>query len=114
MVLLIALGARLGFELGQNPMPPVQVAAACFGIVFVLGLAIVRYDAAVALGILLLPVVRTEPAPVDGVLAIVIAVAVVTNRLELRRVPLSMLALCSVFVALNLLGAMDAIESNTA
>ncbi len=68
-----------------------------------LALAIVRYDAAVALGILLLPVVRAEPAPVDAVLAIVIAVSVVTNRLELRRVPLSMLALCSLFIALNLL-----------
>ena len=47
-------------------------------------------------------------------LAIVIAVAAVTNRLELRRVPLSMLALCSVFIALNLLACMEALESNTA
>ena len=57
---------------------------------------------------------RAEPAPVDGVLAIVMAVAAVTNRLELRRVPLSMLALCSIFIALNLLASMEAIESNTA
>ena len=75
-----------------------------------LALAIVRYDWAVALGILLLPVVRAEPAPVDGVLAIVMAVAAVTNRLELRRVPLSMLALCSVFIALNLLASMEAMR----
>ena len=47
-------------------------------------------------------------------LAIVIAVAAVTNRLELRRVPLSMLALCSMFIALNLLACMEAIESNIA
>ena len=38
-------------------------------------------------------------------LAIVIAVSAVTNRLELRRVPLSMLALCSLFIALNLLAS---------
>jgi hypothetical protein len=113
-VLLVVLGAGLGYALATNPLPPLYVAAACVGIVVILGLAIVRYDAAVALGILLLPVVRQEPAPVDGVMAIVIAVAAVTNRLELRRVPLSMLALCSTFIALNLLATMDAIESNTA
>jgi O-antigen ligase len=48
------------------------------------------------------------------VLAIVIAISIVTNRLELRRVPLSMLALCSVFIALNLLASMEALQSNTA
>ena len=48
-------------------------------------------------------------------LAIVIAVAAVTNRLELRRVPLSMLALCSLFIALNLLAsAWRRCESNIA
>jgi O-antigen ligase len=114
LILLLFLGVALGIELGRNPVPPLAVAAACFGIVFVLVLAVVRYDWAVALGVLLLPVVRAEPAPVDGVLAVVMAVTVVTNRLELRRVPLSMLSLCAVFIALNLLSCMEAIESNTA
>ena len=112
--LLLLLGAALGFQLGRNPISPMYVAAGCIGIVAVLALAVFRYDAAVALGILLLPVVRAEPAPVDAVLAIVIAVAAVTNRLELRRVPLSMLALCSLFIALNLLSSMEALESNIA
>jgi O-antigen ligase len=111
VVLLILLGAALGFALGTRPLPPLAIGAACFGMVSVLALAIVRYDWAVALGILLLPVVRAEPAPVDGVLAIVIAVAAVTNRLDLHRVPLSMLALCGSFIALNLLSAMEAIDS---
>ena len=113
-MLLLLLGAALGFQLGRNPISPMFVAAGCVGIVAVLALAILRYDAAVALGILLLPVVRAEPAPVDAVLAIVIAVAAVTNRLELRRVPLSMLALCSLFIALNLLASMEALQSNIA
>lgn len=114
LVLLIVLGLGLGYMLGTTPIPPHFVAAGCVGIVAVLALAILRYDLAVALGILLLPVVRAEPAPVDAVLAIVIAVAAVTNRLELRRVPLSMLSLCAVFVALNLLASMEALQSNTA
>ena len=113
-MLLLLLGAALGFQLGRNPISPMYVAAGCIGIVAVLALAVFRYDAAVALGILLLPVVRAEPAPVDAVLAIVIAVAAVTNRLELRRVPLSMLALCSLFIALNLLSSMEALESTIA
>ena len=114
LVLLLLLGAALGVQLGRNPISPMFVAAGCIGIVAVLALALLRYDAAVALGILLLPAVRAEPAPVDAVLAIVIAVAAVTNRLQLRRVPLSMLALCGVFVGLNLLSSMEAVQSNTA
>ena len=114
LILLLVLGAAIGLQLGRNPIPPLFVAAACIGLVGVLVLSILRYDAAVALGILLLPVVRAEPAPVDAVLAIVIAVAAVTNRLELRRVPLSMLAMCLLFIALNLLSSMEALESNIA
>jgi O-antigen ligase len=114
LVLLLALGAALAYGLSTNPIPPLFVAAGCAGIVGVLGLALLRYDAAVALGILLLPVVRAEPAPVDAVLAIVIALAAVTNRLELRRVPLSMLALVGSFIALNLLSSMEALDSMVA
>lgn len=114
LVLLVLLGAAIGYELGTNPIAPQFVAAGCIGLIAILALAIFRYDAAVALGILMLPVVRAEPAPVDAVLAVVIAVAAVTNRLELRRVPLSMLSLCALFVALNLLSSMEALESNVA
>lgn len=114
LVLLLVLGAAIGYTLGTNPIPPLYVAAGCIGLVSVLALAVLRYDVAVALGILLLPVVRAEPAPVDAVLSIVIAVSIVTNRLELRRVPLSMLALCSVFIALNLFASLEALQSNTA
>jgi hypothetical protein len=111
LFVLLGLGIAIGVALGTRPLAAWQVGAACFGLVFVLVLAVVRYDWAVALGILLLPVVRAEPAPVDGVLAIVIAVAAVTNRLELRRVPLSMAALVGAFVAFNLLAATNAIDS---
>jgi O-antigen ligase len=114
LILLILLGAGIGFELGRNPVSPLYIAAGAFGLIGMLALAVLRYDWAVALGVLLMPVVRAEPAPVDAVLAIVMAVAAVTNRLELRRVPLSMLTLVALFIALNVLSSMEAIQSNTA
>ena len=54
---------------------------------------------------LLLAVVRIEPAPSDLVFAVVIAVALVTGRLFLERVPLSVSVLVAGFLALNLLAA---------
>ena len=51
------------------------------GLLGTLALALSRYDAAVALGVLLLAVVRIEPAPSDLVFAVVIAVALVTGPL---------------------------------
>ena len=74
LILLLVLGAAIGFELGRHPVSPMYVAAGCFGLIAMLALAILRYDWAVALGVLLMPVVRAEPAPVDAVLAIVMAV----------------------------------------
>ena len=114
LVLLLLLGAALGFELGRNPVPPLYVAAGCFGIVFVLALAIFRYDWAVALGILLMPVVRAEPAPVDaragdrdgGRGRHQPARAAARAALDAHAVAL--------FIALNLLSCMEAMESNIA
>ena len=67
----------------------------------VLALAIVRFDAAVLLGMVLFAVVKFEPAPSDGIFALVIAVAAVTGRLHLRRVPTSILVAVGVLLALN-------------
>ncbi len=80
----------------------------------VLALALWRYEAAVALGLLLLGFDRFEPAPVDGVLAIVIAVAFVTGRLDLRATPLWLLALIAGFVTMNLLSFVEATEPDVA
>src|SRR5205085_2202815 len=83
-------------------LPAPLLLGAGVGMVAILALAVVRYDVAVAVGMLLLPIVRVEPAPVDGVFAVIIALSAVTGRLELRRVPLSMTAFAGSFLALIL------------
>ena len=100
----------LGVAIGRNPLPVPVVLGFGVGVLGTLALAIARYDAAVALGVLLLAVVRIEPAPSDLVFAVVIALALVTGRLGLERVPLSVTLLVSGFLALNLLAATAAVD----
>ncbi len=102
---LVLLFLAVGVVLGRSPLPVPIVAAFGVGLLGTLALALSRYDAAVALGVLLLAVVRIEPAPSYLVFAVVIAVAFVTGRLFLERVPLSVSVLVAGFLALNLLAA---------
>jgi O-antigen ligase len=102
---LVLLFLAVGVVLGRSPLPIPIVVAFGVGLLGTLALALSRYDAAVALGVLLLAVVRIEPAPSDLVFAVVIAVALVTGRLFLERVPLSVSVLVAGFLALNLLAA---------
>ena len=80
------------------------------GLLGTLALALARYDAAVGLGIFLLAAVRIEPAPADLILFVVIAVAFVTGRFYIRRVPLAVTVLLSVFLALNMLASVELID----
>jgi O-antigen ligase len=107
---LLAVFLALGAALARHPFPVPIVLAFGVGLLGTLALALARYDAAVALGILLLAVVRFEPAPSDLVFAVVIALAFVTGRLALERVPLSVTLLVSVFFALNLLASVEATD----
>jgi O-antigen ligase len=107
---LLALFLAVGVVLGRSPLPLPIVLAFGVGLLGTLALAVARYDAAIALGIALLAVVRIEPAPSDLVFAVVIALAFVTGRLYLERVPLSMTLLVSGFLALNLLAATEALD----
>jgi O-antigen ligase len=102
---LVLLFLAVGVVLGRSPLPVPIVLAFGVGLLGTLALALSRYDAAVALGVLLLAVVRIEPAPSDLVFAVVIALALVTGRLFLERVPLSVSVLVGGFLALNLLAA---------
>ena len=102
---LVLLFLAVGVVLGRSPLPIPIVVAFGVGLLGTLALALSRYDAAVALGVLLLAVVRIEPAPSDLVFAVVIAVALVTGRLFLERVPLSVSVLVAGFLSLNLLAA---------
>jgi O-antigen ligase len=108
---LVALFLAVGAMLARNPLPVPIVLAFGVGLLGTLALVLARYDAAVALGILLLAVVRIEPAPSDLVFAVVIALAFVTGRLAVERVPLSVTLLVSAFFALNLLASVVAADS---
>ena len=77
-------------------------------------IAIARYDVAVAIGFLFLGFVRFEPAPSDVVFTVVIAVAFVTGRFQLRRIPFAPMALVGVLIALSVVSVSSATDSSAA
>jgi O-antigen ligase len=108
------LGIAVALALYRFPQSWAVVLAGGLGLTAVLALAIARYDAAVFLGFLLFAVVQFEPAPPDAVFAVVIAVALVTGRVELERIPLTIGALLGSLLVLNMLSAMEAISTKAA
>jgi len=111
VALAVSIAGFLALALSSRPAPPLTLAVAA-GIagLAVLALALARFDAAVALGMLIFGFVLVEPAPPDAVLAIAIAVALVTGRFSLRAVPMPILGLIGAFLVLNLLSAMFALD----
>lgn len=107
---LALLAAATGYALSESPPPWTVVVVASLGLALVTALAVVRYDAAVGLGMLLLGVVFVEPAPPDAVFGIVIAVALVTGRLRIDRAPASVLGLTALFVLLNVASMIEATD----
>jgi hypothetical protein len=108
---VLALFLAAGVLLSRNPLPLPVLLAIGIGLLAVLFLALARYHAAVALGVLLLAAVRLEPAPADVVFGVVIAAAFATGRFGLERVPLSVTVLVSLFLALNLLASIEVIDA---
>ena len=111
VVTVLALGLSLGIALTNVASPPAPlVAVAGLGVLGLLALAATRYDAAVVFGIALLGVVFVEPAPPDAVLAAAMLVALLTDRLDLGRVPAWVALLLGALLGLNaasLAGALD-------
>jgi len=108
---LLAVFLALGLALGRHPLPVPLVLGFGLGLLGTLALALTRYDAVVAVGILLLAAVRIEPAPADLVFGVLIAVAVATWRFDLQRVPLSITLLVAAFLALNLIASIEVIDA---
>src|SRR5436190_12411932 len=77
-------------------------------------LAIRHFDTAVAIGLLLMGVVRFEPAPPDLVFAVVIAVAAITGRFYLARVPRLMRWIVALLLIINLLSLTDVVSGSLA
>jgi O-antigen ligase len=109
-----AAAAVLGMVLAADPPPQTIVAAGIAGVAVMLMLAVTSYDAAVALGFVLFGVVRVEPAPSDALLAVLAALAVVTGRVHLRRIPVPIVGLLAVLVVLNILSMAGAAEMSEA
>ena len=104
----------LGMVLATDPPPATLVAGGIAGVALMLALAVASYDAAVALGFVLFGVVRVEPAPSDVLLAMLAALAVVSGRFHLRRIPAPIVVLLAVLVVLNILSMAVAAELDAA
>jgi O-antigen ligase len=112
--LVVLLFLAMGYALGRQPLPLAIVLGFGIGLLGTLALAVARYDALVALGVLLLAVVRIEPAPADLVFGVLIAVAFASYRFDLQRVPLSVALLVSAFLALNLIASIEVTDTGRA
>lgn len=106
----VLLGCALALPLATSPPPLGLTLAGGLALIALLGLALARFEAIVALGFVLFGVVFVEPAPPDLVFGVAIAVAVVTGRFSLRRVPPLVGGLLGLFLVLNVLSAVEAID----
>jgi O-antigen ligase len=106
LALAVGTAAVATARLATSMSLVVVLAAGC-GMLAVLALALWRYDAAVVLALLLLGAVQFEPAPVDAVLAVLIAAAVVTGRPRLDIAPAWTVALVGLFAALVTLSLVE-------
>lgn len=108
---LLTLAVGLGFALYEYPPPSLGlVMAGGLAATGVLALALARFDAAIALGLVLLAVVNVEPAPPDLVFMAVIAVAAVTGRFDIGRVPKIAAVAVGAFLCINVLSLVQAID----
>jgi O-antigen ligase len=111
---LALLGAGMAVALYKFPLSLGVILVIGLGMLGILALAIANYEAAVTLGFVLFGVVAMEPAPPDGVFAVVMAVAIVTGRFNLACVPMSVFSILGAFVFLNILSAIEVIDVQVA
>ena len=102
--------AALAYLLYRHPPSLVIIAGFAFVLLGSLALAIFAYDAAVAVGVLLLAAVRFQPAPTDVVFAVLMVVALVTGRFSLRRLTAGPVLLAGGFLAFNLVSMIDVLD----
>jgi O-antigen ligase len=108
------LGAVIAVGLRGNDVPGLAVVAGGVCLLGTLALAVARYDTAVAFGFLTFAFVRVEPAPADAIFAVIIAVAIVTGRMNVRTTPAGPALAIAVFLALNLIACLEAVDPGLA
>jgi O-antigen ligase len=111
LLLVAALAAWATVLLVEELNPDLELGLA--GGIFLLGvlaLALTRFDLAVGIGVLLLVVVRFEPAPADVVLAVLISVSFVTGAIDLRQMPLSIFGLVGALLIITMISSIGAID----
>jgi O-antigen ligase len=101
LILGVAFAAALALGLRGYAPPLALVIGGGLGALAVLAFALARIELAAAFGVLLLGVVRFEPAPPDIVLGTVVAVSLASGWFSLRRVPQSVFLLVGAYLALN-------------
>jgi O-antigen ligase len=108
---LVALAVAMTVALEERPPSATVLVVFGIGVLGSLALAAVRYDALVALGVLLLAIVQFEPAPSDFIFTVAIAIALVSGRVVDPRIPPTVVLLAAFFVVLNLLSAVEVIDA---
>jgi O-antigen ligase len=113
-MILVVLAVAMAVALSNQPPSSSVLLAFGAGVLGSLALAAVRYDALVALGVLLLAAVQLEPAPSDFIFGVAIALALVTGQLAASRIPPGVVWLVTFFVTLNLLSAVEVVDASRA
>ncbi len=111
---LLVLAAVLAMALGSAPISPAIAIGGGVMMMLATALVVSRYDLAVVIGFALLAVVVIEPAPSDVVFGLAMAVAVVTGRFGLKRVPRMATWLVVSFIVLNIISMMDVLSWSAA
>ena len=114
LLLAVPLGLVLAFGLYRFPPPAALAVAGGAGVILLLALAVANLHAAVAVGIGLLGFVLIDPAPADGALCVVMAVALVTGRFRLSSAPRGAVAILAVLAALNVMSSVQVADAGRA
>jgi hypothetical protein len=111
-LLLIAVG--LVDALNSTSLSFGLALAGGLALVTFLWLTIRHYDTAIAIALLLMGVVRFEPAPTDLAFALIMCVAAVTGRFRLGRVPALLRWMVALLLVINLASLTDVVSASAA
>jgi hypothetical protein len=112
VLLLVAVG--LVDALNSTTLSTGLAFAGGVALVAFLWLTINQFDTAIAIGLLLMGVVRFEPAPTDLCFALIMTVAAVTGRFRLNRVPSLLRWLVALLLVVNLASLTDVVSTSKA